>query len=332
MSVFNQNFCVECQEPHYSYFNYPCSNSKFATPFTNPLKATLFCRSCGLKGHVFRNRLKGLVGKPKFLQKVIGSKEFLERKKERFHRTYKLGKLLGQGGFGSVYAGICTQFESNVAIKRVSKKRFSKSQNKYVFDEEIVPLEYKLLSKVQSVKGVIHLHDFYQLQDENIYVMEKPNQCNDLKDYIRDNHPLSEKLARKLFDKIVNGCHQNGVFHRDIKSDNFLVDANNTVYLIDFGCGLLVTEEGYSSDEFWGTDQYIPPEVFNRRTYHAEPATVWSLGILLYEILKDIVPFGNNEFSILYNEVPYQPKFSLELSTRPHQKVSRKIPNRQNKP
>ena len=85
-----------------------------------------------------------------------------------------------------------------MAIKRVSKKRFSKSRNKYVFDKDKVPLEYKLLSKVHSVKGVIHLHDFYQLQDECIYVMEKPDQCKNLKEYIRDNHPLSEKAARKL--------------------------------------------------------------------------------------------------------------------------------------
>ena len=113
--------------------------------------------------------------------------------------------------------------------------------------------------------------------------------------------------------KIVNGCHLKGVFHRDIKSDNFLVDGNGTVYIIDFGCALEVKEEGYSSDDFWGTDEYIPPEVFNRRTYHAEPTTVWSLGILLYEILKDDLPFGNDELSIQYDEVPYHPTFSHDL-------------------
>ena len=91
------------------------------------------------------------------------------------------------------------------------------------------------------------------------------------------------------------------------------MDANNTVYLNDFGCGLLVTEDGYSSDKFWRTGEYIPPEVFNKRTYHAKPTTVWSIGILLYEVLKGNVPFGNNEFSIQFNEVPYQPIFSLEL-------------------
>ena len=323
----NKNFCTKCQEPHYSYFNYPncgekeqfaekCPTSNIAKEFCKPPRAKLFCRSCGLKGHVFRNCPKGSVGKPKFLQNIVGSKMFLERKKKRFYRSYKIGKLLGQGGFGSVYAGLCTQFETPVAIKRVSKTRFSKSQNKFLFDDQLVPLEYKLLKKVQCVKGVIHVHDFYQLEDENIYVMEKPDQCKDLKDYVRDNHPLSEKSARKLFNqivKIVYGCHLKGVFHRDIKSDNFLVDGNGTVYIIDFGCGLEVKEEGYSSDDFWGTDEYIPPEVFNRRTYHAEPTTVWSLGILLYEILKDNLPFGSNEFSIQHNEVPYQPKFTLEL-------------------
>ena len=258
---------------------------------------------------------KGSGGKPKYIQDIAESKEFLEKTKQRFHRTYTQGKKLDKGGFGIVYDGVCTRFGSPVAIKRVSKKRFSKSRNKYVFDKDKVPLEYKLLSKVHSVKGVIHLHDFYQLQDECIYVMEKPDQCKNLKEYIRDNHPLSEKAARKLVNQIVRivyECHKKGVFHRDIKPANFLVDVKGTVKLIDFGCGLEVIEEGYRSSKFWGTNSYIPPEVFNRKTYHAEPATVWSVGILIYEIMKNKVPF-HNEISIQSNDVPFQPKFSIEL-------------------
>ena len=276
------------------------------------------CKSCGQKGHVSQNCPEGsrFPPKPKFLQNMAGSKEFLERKKQRFHREYTQGKELGEGGFGTVYEGVCTQFGRPVAIKHVSKTRFSKSQNKHVVDEERVPLEFKLFKKVQTVKGVIKLHDFYQLQDENIYVMEKPSNCKDLSDYIRDNHPLSEKAARKLVKqivRIVNGCHENGVFHRDIKPANFLVDRKGRVYLIDFGCGLLVKDdESYSSSEFAGTKDYFPPEVYNRRTYHPEPATVWSLGILIYEIMMDNLPFCN-EISIQYNEVPYQPEFSVEL-------------------
>ena len=269
------------------------------------------CKSSGHIGHTSQNCPKG----SGFLQNIAGSKEFLERKKQRFHRTYTQGKELGEGGFGTVYDGVCTQFGRPVAIKRVYKTRFPKSQNKFVFDEERVPLEYTLLSKVQSVKGVIKLHEFFQLQDENIYVMEKPSNCKDLSDYIRDNHPLSEKTARKLVKqivKILNGCHKNGVFHRDIKPANFLVDRKGRVYLIDFGCGLFVKDEGYSSSEFSGTGDYFPPEVYNRRTYHPEPASVWSLGILIYEIMKDNVPFCN-EILIQYNEVPYQHEFSIEL-------------------
>ena len=258
---------------------------------------------------------KGSGGKTKYQQNIAESKEFLEKTKQRFHRTYTQGKKLDKGGFGIVYDGVCTQFGSPVAIKRVSKKRFSKSKNKYLFDKDKVPLEYKLLSKVHSVKGVIHLHDFYQLKDESIYVMEKPDQCKNLEEYIRDNHPLSEKAAKNLVNqivKIVYDCHKKGVFHRDIKPSNFLVDVKGTLKLIDFGCGLEVKEEGYRSSKFWGTDSYIPPEVFNRRTYHAEPATVWSVGILTYEIMKDKVPF-HNEISIQSNDVPFQPKFSIEL-------------------
>ena len=155
-----------------------------------------------------------------FYKTLLEVRNFLKEKNKGSVEPTLKRKELGEGGFGTVYEGVCIQSGRPVAIKRVSKTRFSKSQNKHVFDKERVPLEYKLLSKVQSVKGVIKLHEFYQLQDENIYVMEKPSNCKDLSDYIRDNHPLSEKAARKMVKQIIktlNGCHKNGVFHRDIK-------------------------------------------------------------------------------------------------------------------
>jgi serine/threonine protein kinase len=211
---------------------------------------------------------------------------------------YRVGKRLGQGGYGMVHHGTNVQTNSPVAIKTVPFKRWSESQNKFVFasfDEQKNPLEHRLLSKVQKVKGVITLLDFFQLKEGSVYVMELPDQCRTLLQYIDEKHQMTEFEALQIYHQIIQilyECHLEGVFHRDVKLENILVDGNGKVYLIDFGLALIVNKEGYSSSDFGGTWTYMPPEAYNSKKYHPETATVWSVGIVLFEMLFNILPFS----------------------------------------
>lgn len=236
--------------------------------------------------------------------KSVGHAEGLEK-------TYTVDRVIGSGGFGTVYGGVRKRDNFPVAIKRITKDKVSEWGK---LEGKVVPIEICLLEKVKHVSGVVQLLDFYEKQDCFIVVMERPDPVKDLFDYITEKGALTEVVARNFFSQVVRSMidiHTAGVVHRDIKDENILVDMKtNTVKLIDFGSGAFMKDTIYT--EFDGTRVYSPPEWIRHRRYHAAPAAVWSLGILLYDMICGDIPFEHDD-QILKARVLFRSKCSEDV-------------------
>lgn len=203
-----------------------------------------------------------------------------------FKRKYKIENEIGAGGFARVFAARRIKDNFPVAIKKIAKAKIPSLYHG-------VPLEVLLLQKVSDIPGVVHMVEYHDMGDSIWIVLEKGDHTQDLYDLIVQEGHLSEERAKKVFRQVVDAlslCHCRGVFHRDVKDENIIIDPDtDEVKLIDFGSGCGLRSDWYT--HFSGTLLYAPPEWIREHRYHADELTVWSLGVLLYDMVCGNLPF-----------------------------------------
>uniref|UniRef100_A0A8C9XZM4 non-specific serine/threonine protein kinase n=1 Tax=Sander lucioperca TaxID=283035 RepID=A0A8C9XZM4_SANLU len=217
---------------------------------------------------------------------------------EPFNSQYRCGSLIASGGFGSVFSGqrLCDGLK--VAIKMIFRERVPLPQ--WPGEVGPVPTEITLLQRLAEVgvhSSVVRMLDWFEMKGRGfLLVLECPPHAQDLFDFITERGPLPECLALRFLRQIVEGLrflHAHGIVHRDIKDENIVVDTQTLdVKIIDFGSAAPLKETPYS--EFNGTRVFSPPEWIVSQTYKAVPLTVWSLGVLLFDMVCGDIPFQRN--------------------------------------
>jgi serine/threonine protein kinase len=232
---------------------------------------------------------------------------------------YSLHHVIGGGGFATVYSATRKSDQLPVAIKVIDKQKV----DLYVETAagQRLPLEVCLLDAVQDVDGVIHLLDIADLGTEQFaLVLERPARCKDLFDYITEQGRLHESVrCKSWFSQIlrmIGECHRRGVIHRDIKDENILVNLDtNRLVLIDFGAGIFLDHGTTASTavytDYNGTRVYAPPEWIRYHRYTAEALTVWSLGVLLYNMIIGDIPF-QSDLEIVQGKPAFDDTISVE--------------------
>ena len=208
---------------------------------------------------------------------------------------YLKGKVIGKGVFGTVFYGVRISDGMSVAMKMIPRKHLEKILSDDDKCQLPIPMEIHLLKKVRNIPGVIRFVEWFEYRERFfIIIMERRDTLVSLDDYMQLKGSLSEKVAMTIMTQVVftvfNIMVMKDVFHRDIKPCNILVDRKTLeTKVIDFGCGDIRRAGDYTT--FFGTLACAPPEWLRFRAYGAEPATVWSLGVLLLVLVTGCKPF-----------------------------------------
>ena len=230
-------------------------------------------------------------------------------------------KTIGSGSFGKVYLSKNILDNKIYAIKHMDKNKLIK----LLHSLKSIYHEIDIQSRIEH-ENIIKILYAYEDKESFDLVMEyAPN--GNLFHYIRKNNGLNELQSFQLFIQVVNAVnflHKNDLIHRDIKPENILLfnnekEKNNfLVKLCDFGW--CVKLDGETRKTFCGTTEYMSPELIEHRGYNKE-IDVWSLGILLYEMIHGYSPFRPNkpkfnEKDVFENIKKHNLKFGKKVSER----------------
>ncbi len=219
---------------------------------------------------------------------------------------YKLQKLLGEGGMGSVYLATDELLARQVAVKVIKAGPLGGAQEGRFFREA------KSLARLNH-PNIVTLYDYGWHEGQSHLIMEYAvgrslrSLLDEAKDSTSGRLPLRNMIdiARDIVAALCY-AHRHGVVHRDIKPENVMV--GDVVKLMDFGIAKIVHDPSITlGPGVMGTPTYMPPEqALGRET--DERSDLYSLGILLYEMVSGRPPFSpTDEMSVVAQHVQLTP-------------------------
>jgi serine/threonine protein kinase len=210
---------------------------------------------------------------------------------------YRIEERLSAGGMGTVYRGTHVLMDKTVAVKVLRPSLAA--------DEKIVARfsrEARAASKI-SHPHALSVTDFGEAENGVVFLVMEYLSGKTLKEIIRQEGPMPLPRAVEILRQVggaLDAAHGEGVVHRDLKSDNImLLSSSGTDYakVLDFGIAKIKEPEGTydpgltAPDLVIGTPQYMSPEQCSQSPDIDARSDIYSLGVILYEMLVGHVPF-----------------------------------------
>ncbi|XP_020226207.1 CBL-interacting serine/threonine-protein kinase 3 [Cajanus cajan] len=214
---------------------------------------------------------------------------------------YDVGRTIGEGTFSKVKFARNSQTGEPVALKILDKEKVLK----YMMAEQI----QREIATMKLIKhpNVVQLYEVMGSKTK-IYIILEFVTGGELFDKILNNGRMSEKEGRRYFQQLINAvdyCHSRGVYHRDLKLENLLLDDSGNLKISDFGLSALsqqIRDDGLLHTTC-GTPNYVAPEVLNDVGYDGAAADLWSCGVILFALLAGYLPFDDSNVLNLYKKI-----------------------------
>ncbi len=213
---------------------------------------------------------------------------------------YRVCNALGAGGFGTVYLGHDTQLDRPVAIKVLHSGPNVSQRTSERFLEEA-----RRVARLRH-PGIVAVHDVGE-QDGLVYIVSDFLDGPSLDAWLRSNRPSWPEAVRMVaaLADALGHAHANLTVHRDVKPGNIILIPDGTPVLVDFGLGLDESASaGLELGIVSGTPAYMSPEQVSGAAHRIDGRTdIYSLGVMLYEMLCGRLPFRSNESRELMRQV-----------------------------
>ncbi|GEK30249.1 serine/threonine-protein kinase PrkC [Kurthia zopfii] len=216
---------------------------------------------------------------------------------KRINGRYKILEMIGGGGMSTVYLAHDMILNRDVAMKVLRYTLNDEEESHRRFQREA------LSATSLNHPNIVSIFDVGEDEEDSLqYIVMEYVKGMTLKQYIVEYAPLAPTRCVEIMTQLTSAigmAHQNQIIHRDIKPQNILMDEDGNVKITDFGIAMALTATSFTkTNSVLGTVHYLSPEQA-RGGIATKKSDIYSLGIVLYELLTGELPFsGESAVSI----------------------------------